>query len=990
VTGAPVLHGRDAELRRLRSLLSAARSGEGGCLVVRGEAGMGKTALLSSLASDDLVWLAIRGVRAERSLPFAALDRLLPEADVSGSPLRVRRRAHERLTGLAASAPVLCTVDDAQWVDAESLDVLGFVARRLSGNRVAMVVAGRPELVAPAGTSAMWLGPLPDSACEALLADRPVPAGLRAALRDLAGGNPLDLVALAESLTPEQRAGRAPLPDELPEGPRRAALGSQLAALSPPGLVLLLCAAAESTVDFPLLSRLGDVTEVVESGLLGVAGTALRLPSKAVRSTLYALAPPVARREAHALLASVLTGPRGTWHRALAEPGSSAALADELAAAATATDPLTSATILERAAMLTIHKGLRASRLLAAARQAWQAGRPGRARVLLSRADGADEGEVALLHGEMELRDGEPAVATHELTTAAAHLRDPASWASALLLAGEARRLSGDLRGYHDLAHSLPKWAPTQPAPDHAESRQPASLPRIGLFDRPGGASGKDPLDQPGGAPGKDSLDRPGGASGKNPPSRLEGPPRKNPPDRLEGPPGKAPPGGPPEGLTEPPPAGPTTPRTPPPSPGAPLSASLPEISPGQRGRAGLWTTSRCEWSTRTGELMLAHFAGLTATFAGRHADAAAPLRRVVELAADETGGVAEAVWAAEAACALGRGETAYECASAAVSRARLSGRESLLPWALVHLSLAAIVLDRHPAAHAASTEGLAAAAAAAQRNTWIEHLSLLALSAALRGDPAALSTLDTAAPGIAERGLGRPCVIASWARACLDLADDRPADALGRLEAMAAGVSGAQPAIQVLATPQLVEAAVLVEQPDRARRALAVFDGWVHAGGSEAWLALSHRCHGLLDAEHHFDTAIALHRTAGAAMELARTQLAYAHRLRRTRRARAARGQFREALRVFETVGAARWADRARAGLRAAGEQIDSDASVDGLTPQQAEISRLVAVGETNKEIARRLVISHRTVDHHLRNIFTALGVRSRVELARRVAGLK
>jgi DNA-binding CsgD family transcriptional regulator len=905
VTGVPVLHGRDAELRRLRSLLSAARSGEGGCLVVRGEAGMGKSALLSASFSAEVVSLAIRGVRAERSLPFAALDRLLPEVDVSGPPLRVRRRAHARLTGLASSAPVLCTVDDAQWMDAESLDVLGFMARRLSGHRVVMVIAGRPELAVPAGTSSMWLGPLDDAACELLLADRPVPAGLRAALRDLAGGNPLDLVALAESLTPEQRAGRAPLPEELPEGPRRSELGSRLAALSPSALVLLLCAASESTVDLSLLSRLGDVAEVVESGLLGVAGTALRLPSKAVRSTLYALAPPTVRRDAHARLASVLPGPRGTWHRALAEPDSSAALADELAAAATSTDSLASATILERAATLTIHKGLRASRQLAAARQAWQAGRPGRARVLLSRADGADAGEVALLHGEMELRDGEPAVATHELTTAAAHLRDPAASAGALLLAGEARRLSGDLRGYQTLAGSLPKWTP------HGEIPAP----------------------------------------------RTEAP---------------------------------TTPREPPPSPGAPLNASLSEIGPGQSGRGGLWTTSRCEWSTRTGELVLAHFAGLTATFEGRHADAAAPLCRVVELAADDTAGVAEAVWAAEAAFALGRGETAYECASAAVSRARLSGRESLLPWALVHLSLAAIVLDRHPAAHAASTEGLAAAAAAAQRNTWIEHLSLLALSAALRGDPTAVSTLDTAAPGIAERGLGRPCAIASWARACLDLADDRPADALGRLEAMAAGVSGAQPAIQVLATPQLVEAAVLVEQPDRARRALAVFDGWVHAGGSEAWLALSHRCHGLLDAEHHFGTAIALHRTAGAAMELARTQLAYANRLRRTRRARAAREQFREALRVFETVGAARWADRARAGLRAAGEQIDSDASLDGLTPQQAAISRLVAVGETNKEIARRLVISHRTVDHHLRNIFTALGVRSRVELARRVAELK
>ncbi len=911
MTVGPVLYGRDTELRRLRSLLAAARAGDGGCLVLRGEAGMGKTALLESLdVPDDVGALSIGGVRAERELPFAALQRLLPGFDPAGEPLRLRCEVHERLV---AGGSLLCRVDDAQWLDAESLDVLGFVARRLAGHPVALVLAGRPELAPVAGTESLCLGPLPDEACERLLHERPVPAGLRAALADLAGGNPQDLVTLAGSLTPEQLAGRAPLPDELPEGSRRADLGARLAALSPAGLVLLLCVVAESTVDMPLLSRLGPVGEVLESNLLRVVGTSPGLPSKAVRSTLYALAPAPVRREAHHLLAGVLSGPRGLWHRAMAEPGSSASLADELAAAP-APDPMTAATILERAAALTIHDGLRASRLFAAARQAWQAGRPGWARVLLSRAAGADEGEVALLHGEMELRDGEPAVATHALAAAATRLRDPGRAALALLLAGEARRLSGDLRGYHALARAL--------APRPAETPAPS----------------------------------PSGASPSGPPSS----------------------GSSPSGWR------------PPPSPGAPLRLSLVGIGGGERGCSELWTAGDREWSGRA-ELMRAHFAGLTATFEGRHSDAAGPLRRVVELA--ERGGVEEAVWAAEGAFALGLGEKAYECASAAVSRARLAGRESTLPWALVHLSLAAIVLDRHRAAHAAATEGLAAAEAAAQRNTWIEHLSLLGLSAALRGDrDAALSTLDIAAPGIAARGLGRPCAIASWAHACLDLADDRPADALGRLEAMAAGVSGAQPAIQVLATPQLVEAAVLVDRPDRAERALAVFDAWVHADGSDAWRALSHRCHGLLAEEpgHHFDAAITLHRKAGAAMELARTQLAYARRLRRGRRSLAAREQLREALRVFRSVGADRWAERTTAALRAAGEPIGSDASLDGLTPQQAEISRLVAVGETNKEIARRLVISHRTVDHHLRNIFTALGVRSRVELARRVAGLK
>ncbi|HYQ66944.1 LuxR family transcriptional regulator [Actinophytocola sp.] len=869
---SPVLRGRDAEVGRLRELLDAARDGRGTGVVVLGEGGTGKTAVLAALPSAGVTTLAVRGVPAERDLPFGGLHRLLspvaslfeelPEAlrdavrgSADGMPLRCG--VYELLCRLATRRPVLCRVDDAQWLDTQSLEVLGFAARRLAGQRVLLVLAARPELVRPAcdavaGVERLWLPPLPDAACEQLLRDRidrDVPAGLRAVIRDLAGGNPLDLVALAESLTPDQLAGRAPLPDELPEGTRRADYRARVAALSPAARHALVCAAAESTVDLTVLRRLGDVDALLAAGLLRAEGTPL--PSKVVGSTLYALASPAERRAAHAALAAELTGPERTWHRAALSP--SARLGDELAATARSANPATAATLLERAAALAVAPSVRDDRLLAAARHAWRAGRPGWARLLLTRSSTVDDGRRALLHGEMELRDGDPAVATHELATAAARLTDPDEVTTALLLSGEARRLRGDLPGYLAMARSA------------------------------------------------DHLD---------------------------------------------------------------------------------------------------HFAGLSAVFEGRYADAVEPLRRVIDhgRAADDVG---PAVWAAEAAFALGRGEDAFEWASAAVSRARLTGRESLLPWALVQFALAAIVLDRHDYARSAAAEGLAAAAG--QRNTWVEHLSLLGLSAALRGDrDTALSMLDTAAPGIAERALGRPGAIVSWAHACLDLADDRPADALGRLESMAAGVSGAQPAVQVLATPLLVEAAVLVGRPDRAHRALVVFDRWALAGGSPAWLALSHRCHGLLatdpaEAEQRFTTAIALHRTAGAAMELARTQLAYARRLRRHRRTRDARAQFRDALRVFEIAGADRCAEKARAGLRATGATVtgagDAVAGPDprliGLTPQQAEISRLVADGETNKEIARRLVISHRTVDHHLRNIFTALGVRSRVELARRVTSM-
>jgi ATP/maltotriose-dependent transcriptional regulator MalT len=468
-----------------------------------------------------------------------------------------------------------------------------------------------------------------------------------------------------------------------------------------------------------------------------------------------------------------------------------------------------------------------------------------------------------LLHGEIELRDGEPALATHELAEAAGQLveHDRGQAAVALVLAGEARRLAGDAAGYAALAERF------------AELRRPGDPP--------------------------------------------------------------------------------------------------------------------------VAELAGAHFAGVAATFAGRHTEARGFLYRAVDIGA-ASDDVRSLVWAAGAAFALGQAERSHECASAAVSRARLGAEPALLPWSLVYVALSALVLDRHGSAVAAARDGLATATAVAQRNCAVQHLTILALAAALLGDEStALSYLDAIAPEIADRGLGRSCAITAWAHACLDLAADRPADALSRFDAMAAGVGAPQPAIATLATPQLVEAAVWCGQPERATKALRAFDRWILASGGPLWQALSHRCHALLAtdaglAEEHFLEAIRLHQVGGAALELARTQLSYAHWLRRQRRPGAARDPLRDAARVFDVCGAQTLAEHARTELRAAGEAIDSATpSLAGLTPQQATISRLVADGQTNREIARRLVISHRTVDHHLRNIFATLGVRSRVELTRRVTTL-
>jgi DNA-binding CsgD family transcriptional regulator len=199
-------------------------------------------------------------------------------------------------------------------------------------------------------------------------------------------------------------------------------------------------------------------------------------------------------------------------------------------------------------------------------------------------------------------------------------------------------------------------------------------------------------------------------------------------------------------------------------------------------------------------------------------------------------------------------------------------------------------------------------------------------------------------------------------------------------------------PPIAAMATPDYVDAAVRLGEPDRAGPWLDRFADWAPVSPGPLVPGMLARSRAMLadDAgeadglfsqalEHHADDAV-------PAFERARTQVAYGERLRRDRRKIEARTQLRAALDGFEALGAELWARRAQGELRATGESARKrDAStVDDLTPQELRIATLVADGASNRDVAAQIFVSPKTVEYHLRKVFLKLGVASRVELAR------
>ena len=417
-----MLRGRANQCLALDGLLADVRSGHSRALVVRGEAGIGKTALFGYAAdtAPDFQMARAEGVESEMELPFAGLHQLCgrmlnrssslpgPQRDALGVAFGLRSgTAPGRflvglailtlLSDVAADQPLLCLIDDAQWLDQTSAQVLAFVARRLDTESVAMMFGTRDPGTAPGLTRLpeLTLGGLPDTDARALLASV-IPGRLDERVRDRivaeAGGNPLALLELPRGVTAADLAGGFGVagPPTL-AGRIEQSFQRRIAPLPEMTRRLLLLAAAEPVGDPALLwsaaRHLGisaDAAGPAEAdGMLTVtARVTFRHPL--VRSAVYQAAPAGERRRAHHALAEA-TEPgsdpdRRAWHRAQAAAEPDEDIAAELersAGRALARGGLAAAAaFLVRAAALTPAAPTRAARALAAAQAQYDAGMP--------------------------------------------------------------------------------------------------------------------------------------------------------------------------------------------------------------------------------------------------------------------------------------------------------------------------------------------------------------------------------------------------------------------------------------------------------------------------------------------------------------------------------------------------------------------------------------------------------------------------------------
>jgi DNA-binding CsgD family transcriptional regulator len=448
-----MLLGRDQERDELERLLAGAREGQSGVLVLVGEPGIGKSALLDELAGSarDMRVLRARGIESEAQVPFGGLFELLrpalvaldripaPQAEALETALALRPgHAQDRfavgaatlslLAAYADESALLVVVDDAHWLDGSSADALLFAMRRLIADPIAVVLAVREEessLLDGSDLPVLEISGL-DRAAAAQLLDA-LPAETHERLYDATAGNPLALLELARD-APDPGPVDQPLP--ISTSIARAFL-RRSASLSERARRGLLLAAAADSGDLTVLARAGlgvdDLAEAERAGLVRLSGGVLEFRHPLARSAVYAQAAPEQRRAAHRALADALPDrdvDRRAWHLAAAAAGPDAAASAALEQAATRARERTAFTVaastFERSARLAAEDGRRGRLLFHAAESAWLGGQAERARALLDEAGLLDtDPRIEYLRGEIATRRG-PVMEGYALLVAAA------------------------------------------------------------------------------------------------------------------------------------------------------------------------------------------------------------------------------------------------------------------------------------------------------------------------------------------------------------------------------------------------------------------------------------------------------------------------------------------------------------------------------------------------------------------------------------------
>jgi DNA-binding CsgD family transcriptional regulator len=391
---------------------------------------------------------------------------------------------------------------------------------------------------------------------------------------------------------------------------------------------------------------------------------------------------------------------------------------------------------------------------------------------------------------------------------------------------------------------------------------------------------------------------------------------------------------------------------------------------------------------------------GIALVASGRGDAGAGATRRAIDILeqSDELRGDPTLLaWAAIGPLWLREAETGRGLLERAFERARAQAAIGVLPLLLSLRARDQATTDQWAGAEASYDEAIRLAHETGQRAELAAALAGLAWLQARQGYEAACREHAAQATTLCEElGVRFYGLWPMHALGDLELGLGRPATALQHYQAQAAALrDGGIADVDLSPAPELIDAYLRLGRGDEAAAEAIDFVAHASAKGQPWALARAARCRGLLDearrGEAWFQEAIELHQQTPDAFETARTQLAYGAHLRRARKRVRAREQLRAALHVFERLGARPWADQASAELAATGETARRRDQItrDELTPQERQIARLLAEGNTTREAAAALFLSPKTVEYHLRHVYRKLGIRSREELAAARAAL-